>query len=275
MAGTLVSRSSAASVACQRSTSQRISAARWRAGGAAARRRTPAGSTRGIRATSAGSAPSGATLASAIGVIHSGLGQCRPEVRLDRGRRRAHLHRPGPPLHVALHVDADVGGDAVQPRADAGAALERVGIAPGPQHRLLDGVLGLEARAEHPVAVPRQLPAEGLQLGLDDGGLANGHGLTLYRAFFQATLGIVERTGPARQNSSAHCPIPDPQVFRLLSATVVTFLEARADHTSLHSCRNLRCRRRSRAARRPAANPVIPLPSIAASRNHSSAATAS
>ena len=104
----------------------------------------------------------------------------RPEVRLDRGRGRAHLHGPGPALDVALHVDAHVGGDAVQPRPHARATLEGVRIAPGPQHRLLDGVLGLEARAEHPVAVPGQLPPEGLQVGLGQVGLTDGHGTRSY-----------------------------------------------------------------------------------------------
>ena len=44
------------------------------------------------------------------------------------------------------------------------------------QHGLLDGVLRFEARAEHPVAVPRQLPPEGLQIGLGQVGLTDGHG---------------------------------------------------------------------------------------------------
>jgi hypothetical protein len=39
------------------------------------------------------------------------------------------------------------------------ARLEAVVAAPGPQHRLLHRVLGLEGRAEHPVAVAGQLPA--------------------------------------------------------------------------------------------------------------------
>ena len=39
----------------------------------------------------------------------------------------------------------------------ADAALEAVEAAPRPHHRLLHGVLGLERRAEHPVAVAGQL----------------------------------------------------------------------------------------------------------------------
>ena len=42
-----------------------------------------------------------------------------------------------------------------------------VDAAPGPHHRLLHGVLGLEARAEHPVAVAGQLPPVRLELLLD------------------------------------------------------------------------------------------------------------
>jgi hypothetical protein len=48
-------------------------------------------------------------------------------------------------------------------------------MAPGAQHGFLDGVLGFEAGAEHPVAVPGQLPPEGLQVGLVQVGLTNGH----------------------------------------------------------------------------------------------------
>ena len=45
-----------------------------------------------------------------------------------------------------------------------GPTLEAVGVAPGPHHGLLHGVLGLEPRAEHAVAVAGQLPAERLQV---------------------------------------------------------------------------------------------------------------
>jgi hypothetical protein len=44
-------------------------------------------------------------------------------------------------------------GDLVQPRLEAGAALEAVEPAPRAQERLLHDVLGVVRRAEHPVAV--------------------------------------------------------------------------------------------------------------------------
>ena len=59
------------------------------------------------------------------------------------------------------HVEADVGRDPVQPGAHAGPPLEAVERPPRPQHRLLHGVLGLEGRAEHAVAVAGQLPPNG------------------------------------------------------------------------------------------------------------------
>ncbi len=88
----------------------------------------------------------------------------------------------------------------------------------------------------------------------------------------KATLGIAGEDGTGSQNSSVGSPTSSVQV--VLSQRV-TFLEESSDHTSLHSCRNFRCRRRSWATRRPAANPAIPLPWTAATRSHSSAATAS
>ena len=86
------------------------------------------------------------------------LGQ-RVQVRLDRLAGRAEIHRPRAPLAGAEHVEADVRRDAVEPRAQRRASLEAVVPAPGADVRLLDGVLGLEGRAEHAVAVARQLAA--------------------------------------------------------------------------------------------------------------------
>ena len=48
-------------------------------------------------------------------------------------------------------VQADVGGDAVEPRAQRRPAVEAVEVSPGPHHGLLDGVVGVERRAEHAV----------------------------------------------------------------------------------------------------------------------------
>ena len=89
----------------------------------------------------------------------------RPEQGVVGGRGGPHLHRPGSALDLSAHVDADVGGDAVQPRAQARAPLESTRTPQGLDHDLLHGILGLEARAEHPVAVPAQLPSVGLQIG--------------------------------------------------------------------------------------------------------------
>ena len=93
-------------------------------------------------------------------------GGLRQGVRDHRGRRgrRTQVHRHGPALRALEHVDAHVGGDAVQPGPQGGPALEAVDAAPGPHHRLLHRIVGLEARAEHAVAVTGQLPPVRLKL---------------------------------------------------------------------------------------------------------------
>jgi hypothetical protein len=50
-------------------------------------------------------------------------------------------------------TQADVGGDRVQPGAELGAGLVAVGSLPSTDHRLLERVVGVVERAEHPVAV--------------------------------------------------------------------------------------------------------------------------
>ena len=65
--------------------------------------------------------------------------------------QRRHSPRPAPD-----HVEADVGRDAVEPGAEQ-LALEPRAAAPRAQERLLDGVLRLVERGEHPVAVDVQL----------------------------------------------------------------------------------------------------------------------
>jgi hypothetical protein len=60
------------------------------------------------------------------------------------------------------HVEAGVGRDPVQPGAQQLVALEPRQRAPGPQQRLLEGVVGVEQRAEHPVAVGVDRRAVGL-----------------------------------------------------------------------------------------------------------------
>ena len=191
---TVVSSSSATSLAFQRSTSRRISTARCR-GGRCCSAATNASriDSRGdgqLRRVAAGRA---APAASGIGSIQVASGSGGAERRVCGRRRAAEVHRPGPALRAVEHVEADVGGDAVQPRAQRGAALEPVEAPPGPHHRLLHGVLGLERRAEHPVAVAGELGAVRLQavrqLALRRRPV---HGAVRRRGFARAVVSLVE-----------------------------------------------------------------------------------
>ena len=135
------------------------------------------------------------------------LGQHRADRRL-RGRARPQVHRPGPALAAAQHVQADVGGDAVEPRARGRPSLEVVEAPPGPQHRLLHGVIGVEDGAEHPVAVAGQLPAVLLQLFRPD--LAAGrfgadrHGHRSYVTALTAGLDVISATSTSRPQPRNH-----------------------------------------------------------------------
>ena len=60
---------------------------------------------------------------------------------------------------LAQRVDAGVGGDPVQPRTEVLTTVEVLAAVPRPQERLLDDVLGIVERRQHPVAVHVQLPA--------------------------------------------------------------------------------------------------------------------
>ena len=79
------------------------------------------------------------------------------QVRLDRLARGPEIHRPRPALAGVQHVEADVRRDPVEPRAQRCTALEAVETSPGAEQGLLHGVLGLERRAEHSVAVGGEL----------------------------------------------------------------------------------------------------------------------
>ena len=81
----------------------------------------------------------------------------RVQVRLDRLPGWAEVHRPCTPLAAVQHVEADVRRDAIEPRPQCRTALESIEAPPGADQRLLDGVLGLEGRSQHPVAVAGQL----------------------------------------------------------------------------------------------------------------------
>ena len=112
--------------------------------------------------------------ASGRGVTHAASFSREPR-KDSSGGEAGPMSIAGAALDLAAHVDAHVGGDPVEPGAHAGPALESLGIPPRPDHRLLDGVLGFEPRAEHPVAVPGQLAAEGLDVG-ELNGTADHHG---------------------------------------------------------------------------------------------------
>jgi len=66
------------------------------------------------------------------------------------------LSESAPPLPSAQQIQAGIGGDPVQPGSHAGAAIEARRGSPGPQHRLLDGVVRL-GRTDYPLAVAGQL----------------------------------------------------------------------------------------------------------------------
>ena len=108
----------------------------------------------------------------------AGLGACvavldaEPlvRVRLDphgRGKRIARVglrvrclavtERERPLRTLADHVQADVGGDLVEPRAQVGSVLEARQSSPGAEQRVLERVFGVVDRAEHPVRVRVQL----------------------------------------------------------------------------------------------------------------------
>src|SRR5205814_9826450 len=67
------------------------------------------------------------------------------------------IHRARATLSPVQHVEGDVGCDPVEPRSQCRAALEALEPTPGPDERLLDRVLGVERRAEHPVAIRLEL----------------------------------------------------------------------------------------------------------------------
>jgi hypothetical protein len=93
------------------------------------------------------------------------LGRELGQVRGVEGHRRAQLVGPHPPRVGAQQVEADVGGDPMEPRAQRRAPLEPLGRAPRAQQGLLDRVLGVARRTQHAIAVPGQRRAVGVELG--------------------------------------------------------------------------------------------------------------
>jgi hypothetical protein len=83
-----------------------------------------------------------------------------PASGLGRLDHRWHLLGAAP--EIAQRVQAAVGRDAVQPRAQRGSPLEAPEPAPGRQQRLLQQVLGILDRAEDPVAVELKLAPVGI-----------------------------------------------------------------------------------------------------------------
>ena len=90
------------------------------------------------------------------------------------------VDRAGSALGTAQHVEAHVRRDAVEPRPQRGTTLEPGVGAPGAEHRLLHGVVGLEGRPEHAVGVGGELAAVCLEPGLQIFGRSNHahHGTT-------------------------------------------------------------------------------------------------
>ncbi len=95
----------------------------------------------------------------------------------------AQIHRPCAAFLPAQQVEAHVRGDAVQPRPQRGAVVELLVGPPSADERLLDGVLGVERRRQHAVAVRRQLGAMLLELPFELGGNSRhrGHATSLDR----------------------------------------------------------------------------------------------
>ena len=85
-------------------------------------------------------------------------------IGLDRG---AEIHRPRASLPAAQHVETDVRCDAIEPRAKRRPALESIVRAPRADERLLDGILRLERRRQHPIAVAGELGSALLQPPFD------------------------------------------------------------------------------------------------------------
>src|SRR5215467_13719890 len=90
--------------------------------------------------------------------LHPGqlrLGRCE---RRTGPRRGAVTGRVTARLACPQHVEADVGGDPVEPRGEGPRPVVRAKPAPGPLQRVLNRVLGVGARPEHAVAMAEDRP---------------------------------------------------------------------------------------------------------------------
>ncbi len=168
-----MSRSSATSVAFQRSTSQRMSTARCRGG------RCCSAATNASRTDSRASATSAGSPSATRG--------CRASARSRAGRASAGSRRSAPrKARDPSAAPAACGCRACRSRRSSRCGRARSETRRGPRsgrcppranERLLDGVLGVD-RAEHAVAVGRQLDAVLLELLLE-GERGRGHRVTL------------------------------------------------------------------------------------------------
>jgi hypothetical protein len=89
----------------------------------------------------------------------------RGQKRRGRIARRGHLRRQHPRRLSAKHVETCVRGDPVEPgpKREAPVRAEAGALAPSAEKRLLDEILGVLERAEHPIAMNLQLPAVALE----------------------------------------------------------------------------------------------------------------
>ena len=103
-------------------------------------------------------------------------------------------------------VQRGIRGDPVQPCPQVGAGLEAVAGAPRPQECLLDDVLGIVERAEHPVGVDVEAPPLRLDHVTERGGIASADCVDHARAAivaFQALHDLfTDEDGEAAGNSS-------------------------------------------------------------------------
>src|SRR5262249_37511765 len=172
---TLVSSSSATSLACQRSASRRISTARCCGGRCWSAATNASLSVSCSSATCAGSPSPDTTCPSGIGssqlaspLVVSGLstplGSPSSSGRIPRSSGSA---EPGGRIPASLavrHGEPALLGDPKEPGFPPPPPLEPVEATPGAPHRPLHRVLGVEGGAEHPVAVARQLPPVAFEL---------------------------------------------------------------------------------------------------------------
>ncbi len=100
--------------------------------------------------------------------VGNGLEPVGPWALHERVVERAHgtlFHRTRSARAVGEGVETHVGRDPVEPGPERRAPIESLEASPGTNQGLLDGVIGVHGRAQHPVAVSGQGGAVGLELG--------------------------------------------------------------------------------------------------------------